>query len=897
VPRALRRLLNRLRYRRFDAEIAEELAFHRSLKASEHRTDGESAGPAAVSRAMGNELRMREIAREVWIPQAFEALRQDLRDAFRMIVRRPLFTSAAVAALILGVGGATTAFSLLNALVLRRLPVERPDELVYLRDPSFSYPILQEIRSRTSLLAGSFAWNLDQYDVMWGVEPEPTLVLLASGTLHATLGVRPVAGRLLTADDEGASASDAAAIGVLSYGAWQRRFAADPGVLGRTISIQGVPITIVGVTPPEFFGVAPGRSPEITVPVTLAERLRPAEGDTLTQPGRAWLHFMGRLRRDISLMEADAELQTIWPHVLEITTSTSETPQRRARYLSRRTAFMEGATGYSSVRNQFRQPLLILSGLSALLLLLGCATVANLLLAGAWGRSRELAVRLALGCSRGRLARQLLLEGLILASLAGVASVVISRWSAEALVALLTTAQEPVMLDLWVDARVVGFLVAIVALSAVAFNAAPIVMTLHVEPGSALKSGSRQVAAQGDLAGRALVAVQIALSVVLLFGAALFLRSLGHLLSLDPGFDSRRLLVARVEPAAGSLPDDEARRGQSLAAFYRAITDAIGATREVESVALSLYPPVSDEDGSWTRTVGVDGAAPVESGTATYFNAVSPGYFATLGTPLVAGRDFTSSDRLGSQPVVVVNAALARRFFAGENPIGRRITVGLSASRQNLTIVGVVADSKYQRLQEETRDIAYLPYLQSPETLNGRAMSASIRVVRVSDRVQAAVRESLAGVDAQLRPRVDRLDNRIQDSLVIERLLAVLGIALAGVALFLAGGGLFGLMAHLVARRTREIGVRLALGARPSKVLTRVLGESLGLTLVGLVAGIASAAGAARWVGAMLHGVTVSDPIAYLGVVIVTLGLALAAGLVPALRAAAVDPIEALRAE
>ena len=816
-----------------------------------------------------------------------------------LLVRRPFLSAAAIAALVIGVGAATISFSLLNALVLRPLPVPRSNELVYLADPSFSFPIVRELRARDRSLANAFAWNLAQLDIAWSGEAEPTLVLLASGSIHSTLEVRPALGRLLTPADEGLDASTVSAVGVIDYRVWQRRFGGDPETIGRVVAVQGVPITIVGVTPSGFFGVAPGRTPELTVPVTLAERLRPADGDVLSQSGRAWLHVMGRLRPNVAISQADAELQVLWPQVLRTTVGGSASSSEGQRYLARRTALVPGATGFSPVRNQFQQALLILAGLTALLLVVGCATVAQLLLAGAWGRSRELAVRVALGCGRARLARQLLIEGLLLSSVAAALTIVVARWSADALVAFLATSQDPVVLDLAIDRRVVAFVAALVCISAGVFSAPAMVMAIRLNPGPSLKTGSRQVAAQGNTAGRALVVCQIAVSVVLMVGAVLFLRSLTRVVSVDPGFDSARLLIARLDPLAvpATPPDDEPTRISSVAAFQSATLDAIAATRDVQSVALSMYPPVSDRGGSWTQSIGVDGAPAVDLGVRTFFNAVSPGYFETVRTRLVAGREFSAADTRGSERVVIVNESLVRRMFAGQNPIGRHISVGLAPSRRNLRIVGVAADSKYQRLQEDTRDIAFVPCAQTPECLNGSPVYAEIRVVDWSDGTRAALGAAIAGVNAGHVPRIEPLADRIRESLVTERLLALLGAILAVSALFLATSGLFGLMAHVVARRTREIAVRLALGARPARVLGRVLLEAVGLGALGLLVGALTAAATARWIGGALYGVTPGDPLAYAAVFATTLVLVCAAGLIPAWRAASIDPIAALRAD
>jgi hypothetical protein len=358
-------------------------------------------------------------------------------------------------------------------------------------------------------------------------------------------------------------------------------------------------------------------------------------------------------------------------------------------------------------------------------------------------------------------------------------------------------------------------------------------------------------------------------------------------------------VIAGLDPLAAGmpLPEEQRARMSAMQAFQSAVLEAITATRDVESVAFSMYPPVSDRGGSWTQSVGIDGAPPVDLGVRMFFNAVSPAYFETVRTRLVAGRPFSAADTAGSERVVIVNESLVWRLFAGQNPLGRHISVGLAPSRRNLSIVGVAADSKYQRLQEETRDIAYLPCAQTPECLNGGPIFAEIRVGRWSDHTRAAIAAAVTGVAPRVTPRLELMSDRIRDSLGTERLLALLATILAASAVFLATCGLFGLMTHVVARRTREIGVRLALGARPAGVLARVLAEAVTLGAAGLLVGTLIAAAAARWIGGVLYGITPRDPAAYAAVIVTTLALVCAAGVIPARRAASIDPIDALRAE
>ena len=473
----------------------------------------------------------------------------DLRFALRQFRRAPGLTLAAVLALACGIGGLTTVFTLVDTVVLRPLPVAAPDDLVSLRDPSFSYPMFEQIRDRAHMLSGLFAWEQRMLHVSWTGETEPTSVLLVSGAFHDTLGLQPAAGRLLTQADVGNSAAEAQPIAVLSYPAWQRRFNGDHAAIGRTLRIEGQPFTIVGVTPPGFFGVAVGMSPDVTIPVTMIPRLRSDERDALVSADSFWLNIMGRVRAGLSIAQADAEFQTVWAQALAATVPSDRRPDWRAHYLTFTSGLEPGASGYSPVRRQFQSALWLLFGLVALLLIVACATVANLLLAAAAGRRRELALRLAIGASRARLVQQLFLEGLVLAGAGGALGVLFSTWAADLLVRLLSTSHDPVTMALAVDSRVLLFTAGAVVITALAFSLAPIARASRIDPGPVLAAGTRQAGGDRRPAGiaRTLVAAQVALSMVLLVGSALFVRNLAGLLSKDAGFNRDGLLLVNVD--------------------------------------------------------------------------------------------------------------------------------------------------------------------------------------------------------------------------------------------------------------------------------------------------------------------------------------------------------------
>ena len=551
---------------------------------------------------------------------------------------------------------------------------------------------------------------------------------------------------------------------------------------------------------------------------------------------------------------------------------------------------MPGATGFSSVRNQFSEPLWLLFALVGLLLLVSCAAVANLLLARGTTRQRELAVRMAIGASRGRLVRQLIVEGLLLSLLGAVVGLLLAIWSADLLVRSVSTTALPVSLDVALDWRLLIFTSAIACAVALAFTLAPAMRSLRVDPGDAIKTGARSSGGgpRESRTARLLVIVQVAFSIVMLAGAAVFLRSLAALLAQDSGVDAANLFLVSAEPQPGS--DREA--------FYSDLLVRLRAVPGVTAASLSWVPPISDRRGSWTQAVGIDGATPQDvahdAAEAVFFNAVSPGYFATVGTALISGRDVGWSDARTAPGVAVVNESLARSLFPGRSPIGHRITIGRNAARKDLEIVGVVRDAKYQRLQEPTRRIAYLPYLQLPEFIAGNNFVAE---VRTSVNVISAVREAVRTLKPASPILIETMAARIRDSLVRERLIAFVAALLGVFSLVLCCGSLYGLMAQTVARRTNEIGIRVALGASAAAVLWMVARETLHVALAGTAAGLMLAASNTRIAQRFLYGVSGMDPGSLTAAAIVLLATALAAAYLPARRAAHVDPAIALRCE
>jgi predicted permease len=842
-------------------------------------------------------------AEEASMSRRLDRVRHDVRFAVRQFRRAPALTCAAVLALACGIGGLTTVFTLVDAVVLRPLPVTAPDELVSLRDPAFSYPMFEQMRDRAHMLRGVFAWVPRTLQVEWTGEPEPTSMTLVTGAYHETLGLQRAAGRLLNQADVGNTAVEAQAVAVLSYSSWQRRFGGDRSVVGRTLRIEGQPFTIVGVTPPGFSGVAVGLSPDATIPVTMLPRLRSDQQDALVSSGRSWLLIMGRLRPGLSIAEADAAFQPVWTAALAATQSPDAPASWRARYLTFRSGLESAASGYSPVRTQFQSALWLLFGLVALVLIVACATVANLLLAAAASRRRELALRLAIGARRAQLVQQLFVEGLLLAIAGGALGCLFAAWAAELLVGLLSTSYDPVTMVLGIDERAIAFTAGIVGLVAVAFSLAPIVRAVRIDPGPVLKASAQQTGGDRRPAGiaRALVAAQVALSVVLLVGSALFVRDLTRVLTKDAGFDRDGLFVVNVDvlsPVSARAAAGD--RAPDLTVWYAELLRTLRETPGVRSASLSRKPPISNELGYWFEAISVEGqpAEPRATSAAgrTFLNAVSPGYFATVGTPFIAGRDFSTSDGDGRPLVAVINASTAAKYFGGENPVGRRLIMGEGTNSRRIEVIGVVRDSVYQHLQEEPRRIVYVPYMQTPGVLQASSLYAEVRAAG-SESIGEALRSSIRKLDATVPIRIETVKRRIDESLVQERLLTVIAGFLGAVSLLLACGALGGLMSHMVASRTSEMGLRIALGAEPRVVTALVMREALLLAGCGALAGIGLALAGGRFVAAFLHDLRPTDPVAVGAAVLLMLLTAMATGYLPARRAARVDPIEALRAE
>ena len=880
----LRRLLYLFRHRRIESEVAEELETHRLMAQQRALDSGTADAVAASRRVMGNVTLAREDARAQWIAPWLDSVWQDATYALRMFRRAPAFTGAFVVVMALGVGATTAVFALVDGLVLRNLPVSRPDRLVYFSSPSFSYPVFTGVQAHgAGILESLAAWSVEDEYVAWTQQLEPSEVLTASGGFYDTLGVTAVVGRTFSDADDRIGGGPGGRVAVISYSAWQRRYAGDPSVAGRTVRVGQDTYTIVGVTPAAFFGVAPGVAPEITIPLT--SNARPS---SLQSPTSSWVHLIGRLREGVTLAQANSALRQFWPAVLEESAGGKVPANRRDSFLGRQTSLESAHAGFSRVRNRFAKPLWFLFGLVALLLVAATASAANLLLARSAARRREIAVRLAIGAGRARLVRQMLTESMVLTTIAAAAGLLIAKWGAGSLLALMTTREQVISLDAGISNRILLFSLGLAATTSAVCSVIPAFRATRVDPASGLKSeiGTLRTVGSGPVSGRTIVAAQVAVSVLLLASATLFMRSLYGVLSTTAGVD-RQVLVLTADAEAGGYEDERA------VTYYQQLLERVRIVPGVSAASLSMYPPLSGGDGAWNQNVGLDGAAPgTDAASLVYFNTVSSDYFRTTGMTLLRGRDIADTDNASAVPIAVVNEGLVKRFFQGQEPIGRQITIGRDEDRKSLQIVGVVSDAKYQRLQEEPRAVAYLPWTQQRvgnmflELRAGSPAAAS-----------EAVRREARRIDGVVPVQLQTVGERIRESLVTERVLATLGALLAFAAAVLACAGLYGLLSYAVARQTREIGLRLALGAHPGAVTRKVLADSLLLTAIGVVVGLGGAFALGRFAGGLVFQLAPTDPVSIGTAAVSMLAVAALASVIPAWRASRIDPVVALKIE
>jgi len=828
---------------------------------------------------------------------------QDLRYGIRQLRQSPGFTLVAVASLALGIGANTAIFQLVDAIRLKMLPVEKPQELVSIdfeknssrsgwfstRSARLTYAQWEQIRSQQQAFSGAVAWSAARFNLASGGEARYAEGLYVSGEFFRHLGVQPVMGRTFTAEDDSATCSSAGA--VISHAFWQREFGSNPGVLGRTVSLDGYAVPVIGVTPASFFGVEVGSRYDVAVPLC-ADRLI-AEDKKGRIPVRHawWLSMIGRLKPGWTAERATAHLHALSPGIMRATLPPIYKPDQAKKYLANKVGATDGGTGVSGLREEYERPLWLLMATTGLVLLIACANLANLLLARASVREREIAVRLAIGASRWRLVRQLLAESLLLAVAGTALGAVLAQALSRGLLVFISSANNPLFVGMGMDWRVLGFAAGLAMLTCLLFGLAPALRATHLSPASVMRAGGRSMTAGRERFSlrRTLMATQVALSLVLLVGALLFVRSLRNLLTTEAGFRAEGVLTVNLDFARAQYPKDRRM------AVYRELHDQLAAIPGVVSAAQAWFTPVSG--AGWNNDVGPDNTTAAASGKLSNCNRVGQGYFRTMGTSLVAGREFDDRDTLSAPKVAIVNEMFARKFMGGGNPVGRTFHLEAEAGKPEplFQIVGLVKNTKYYELREDFLPIAFFPITQDDDP--GAGATFVLRVVGSPGGLTSAIKTTLAKVSPAIGMQFQSFSAQIDESLLRERLMATLSGGFGLLAGLLATLGLYGVIAYMVARRRNEIGVRIALGADRSQVIRLVMREALLLLAFGLTAGVVIALWAGRAAATLLFGLQPYDPLSMLAAVALLAGIALAASYGPARRAAALQPMVALRDE
>ena len=883
------RLRNVFRADAVGDEIDREMAFHLAERAAALERSGMDATAARqeARRRFGNPGLQRETIREQDLSTWFESVLFDLRHAARGFRATPAFTAVVVLSLALGIGANTAIFSFVDVAMFRTLPVRAPEELVEITasgtgdgksSSSFSQQTWEALRDRQDVLSGVFAYgSTGSGDLSTGGESRPIAVGLVTGRFFSVLGVAPAAGRLL---DENDDVPGCAGVVVLTHPFWQREFGGDRSVVGRSIQVNGHPFTIAGVASPEFFGLGYGYYPPLWAPQCAGRIIR---GSTYRGGGTV----IGRLKPGVSIEEARLRIARLGPQILPGTIVPGSTAEEIRHQLAIKLGVESFARGFRFLDEDYGVAFLILMGIVGVILLIACVNSANLLLARATARQREMAVRLAIGAGRGRVIRQLLTESLLLSLVSAAVGGLFAAWGTSVLLDFMSRRGRPMLLDLTPDARVLGFTAAVTILTGVLFGLAPAWRLSRTDIQGAMRPAGRGVAEGHSRfgVGKGLVVAQIALSLVMVAGATLLVGSWRRLIAVDAGFDADGVTIVRLNARAAHLPDS------ALAPAYAAMLERLRALPGVASAAAADRTPMGNM--SWDVDVQVPG---VSSTVTAELNEVSEGYFATMRTPLVAGRDFNRGDSPGAPKVAIVSETFARQRLGGARAIGQHIKMIWSRTETtDYVVVGVVADTKNQSLDESVAAEAYIPFSQNPRP--EEYLSFAIRAKSPGADLGRAARAAIMETDSRLSLTTNRLEDQVAESARLRRTLGLISGFFGLLALLLASIGLYGIMSYTVARRRNEIGVRMALGADRRRIAAMVLGDVGRIMTAGILVGIAGALASLRLAQAALFGVSANDPATLLLSALMLGAIGVAAAMAPALRAARVDPVEALRSD
>ncbi|HYN07208.1 MAG TPA: ABC transporter permease [Vicinamibacterales bacterium] len=900
----MRWFMRLIRRERLERELDREIEFH--VEAEIARLVEEGMTPLEARRralaAFGGLEPIRERARDARGTRWVEQIWQDLRYAARVLRRSPGFALAAIASLAIGIGANIALFTVADALLLRPLPVDRPEQLVSLNRVGggelFSHPAFLKFQRAVPIARFTAGSSTARTQISIGGQTELVIGQLVTGDWFDVLGVQAAAGRVLTVGDT--RELGGTAIVVLSHEFWRRRFASDPAVIGTTVVVNKVPMTIAGVAAPGFSGLSVGNRVDLWLPVTMQAEVRyytnswtenaDPRKPWLPQEGIAFLNVLARLPDEASRAAAPAQMAQVHQQSVEAQAKALLDPAQRDQRLRERLELVPAWRGNSLVRESYTEPLRVLMITTALVLLIGCANLASLVLARGSARAREFSLRLALGAGRGRIVRQLLTESLLLATVGGAVAIVVARWAASGLLRLASSTATPIPLDLPFDGRIMLFALAISVLTGVAFGLMPALQLSRAGATDGLKTGGRVTSASGrDVRvpfGRVLIVAQVTLALTLLVGAVAFVRTFNNLLTLHTGFEREHVVAARFEPRLAGFGKEqwpalaerllsEARGVPGVRSASIAVNGALtGATRLSGGIVVEGQPSrVGPEWSLREEMIGLD-------------------YFETLGIPVLRGRAFRSTDVDGAPKVAVISEAMAKRFFGDVDPLGKRFGYG---TPPEVEVVGIVRDAKVDGPRRVVPNIAYYPLLQNPDDL---ANNLYVRVSTSPEAVKPTLLAALSRAEPSLAIReVVTLAELTGRTVTRERLMSQLTSAFGLLAVAVAALGLYATISYSVARRTNELGVRLALGASPASVRWLVLRETLLVVGAGCVTGLILSVVALRYVGTLLFGLTPNDPTTLAAATVTLLTISLLAAIIPAVRAARTDPIRALRAE
>ena len=899
----LRRLRMIFHRRQLDADLEEEMRLHLELRQQQQIDSG--LPPAKARRAayqkFGNTTRIQEKSRMTWGWESIESFLHDVGYGIRGMLRSPAVTLVALVSLALGIGANTAIFSMIDAVMLRSLPVRNPQQLVLLglgqdngisdaadQTDLYSYPFYRQMQQRNAVFSDTAAifsmLNQVHGTVEGRADTEPMNVQLVSGTYFQTLGVQAQIGRALTDADDNSAGDHPVA--VISYAWWQRSLIKDPAVLSKKLKIGSTLFTIVGVAPPEFFGTKVGEAPDVWIPFSMVNSVPPGWGDYKDNFSES-LYILGRLKPGVSMAQAATDVNLLYQQILRGFPDAKLNQENLQKLAKAHVQLTSMATGISTLRGQFSEPLQILMAVVALVLLIACANIANLLLARSTARARELAVRQALGARRSRIIRQLLTESLILALAGGALGVALSSVANRVLLRMVSGGLDTIPLDVSINIRLLLFTLAITIATAIVFGTIPAFRATRLQLTDQLQSGRSPQGASGKSPlARTLVISQVALSLVLMVGAGLFLRSLINLTSIDTGFNRENVLRMQVDASSAGYKEDDPR----LPALYQQIEQRVGALPGARAASFSYF---TFHEGSWNGSITVPGM-PVNHDLDIKHNVVGTGYFDTMQIPLIAGRTFGSQDTATSQRVAVISEHMARTLFPAGSPIGHNYHIGDPSNPYEEQVIGIVKDVKFGDLAETPEDIDYIPYTQRRQYLE----DFEVRYTGGLAPISTAVQQTIHSIDHTLPiTRVTTLDEQVARSITNQRLVAQLSAFFGLLAVFLSSIGIYGLMSYVVSRRTNEIGIRMTLGAARSNVRSLILRDIAILVAIGIAIGIPAALAGNHLVSNMLYGLQGSDPASLIAATAILLAVALLAGYLPARRASHVDPMVALRYE